>query len=68
MLGAETKPSGVPVTAATLQPEADCFWKQIIEPVDPFLKSVANQLAEQVEAFDSEIAAKSHYRSLCSQV
>jgi octaprenyl-diphosphate synthase len=61
MLGAETKPSGVPESVTTLQSEFSSFWRQIIEPVEPLLKNVAEQLAEQVQAFDPEIAAYARY-------
>ena len=36
-------------------------WKQIVEPVQPFLDSVARRLGEQVEAFDPEISAYAKY-------
>ena len=61
MLGAETKPSGLPTAASTRESETHGFWNQIIEPVEPFLKCVATQLAEQVQAFEPEIAAYAHY-------
>jgi octaprenyl-diphosphate synthase len=61
MLGAETKPSGLPTAASTRESETHCFWNQIIEPVEPFLKCVATRLAEQVQIFEPEIAACAHY-------
>ena len=36
-------------------------WKQIIDPVEPFLEAVGQRLAEQVEAFDPEIARYAEY-------
>src|ERR1051325_8823232 len=36
-------------------------WKQIVEPVEPFLEAVARRLAEQVQSFDPEIASYAHY-------
>src|SRR5439155_10682999 len=36
-------------------------WKQIVEPVEPFLGAVAQGLAEQVQTFDREIAAYAQY-------
>lgn len=36
-------------------------WKQIIEPVEPFLEAVASRLGEQVRAFDPEIAPYAQY-------
>lgn len=35
--------------------EPQFAWKQIAEPVEPFLQAVANRLAAQVEAFDPEL-------------
>jgi octaprenyl-diphosphate synthase len=60
MLAAETKAGVVPVapTAANgLYPA----WKEIVEPVRPFLEQVANRLAEQVQAFDPEIVPYARY-------
>jgi octaprenyl-diphosphate synthase len=57
MLAAETK--AIAVAAIALQPPHS--WKQIVEPVEPFLKAVANQLAEQVRTFDPEIASYAQY-------
>jgi octaprenyl-diphosphate synthase len=36
-------------------------WKEIIEPVKPFIEQVADQLARQVEAFDGEIVPYARY-------
>src|SRR5207247_118318 len=36
-------------------------WKDIVEPVQPFLDQVASRLVEQVRAFDSEIARYAEY-------
>src|SRR5437868_11676592 len=36
-------------------------WKEIVEPVLPFLEQVSDGLAEQVEAFHPEIAAYARY-------
>src|SRR5258707_164435 len=43
-----------------------CAWKQIVEPVEPFLQGVADRLAAQIHAFDSEIAPYAQY-ALTSQ-
>ncbi|MBM3877588.1 MAG: polyprenyl synthetase family protein [Verrucomicrobia bacterium] len=48
------------VTSARPEAPADA-WKQIVEPVQPFLDSVARRLGEQVEAFDPEISAYARY-------
>jgi octaprenyl-diphosphate synthase len=54
MLAAETKIAGshserVPDT------ESACSWKRIMEPVEPFLKSVNQQLVRQARDFDPQI-------------
>src|SRR6266700_479098 len=62
MLAAETKA----VAVAALAKETPHSWKQIVEPVEPFLEAVARRLAEQVRTFDPEIATYSRY-SLTNQ-
>src|SRR5216110_1195198 len=57
MLAVETKA----VATAAPATEPPHSWKQIVEPVEPFLKAVANQLAEQVQTFDREIASYAQY-------
>lgn len=60
MLAAETKAGGVPVVSSTSHsPVPD--WKEIVLPVGPFLEQVANQLCEQVQTFDPEIAPYARY-------
>ena len=36
-------------------------WQRIVEPVEPFLVSVAKSLEEQVDAFDSEVVPYARY-------
>lgn len=36
-------------------------WKQLVDPVEPFLEAVSTQLAEQVQAFDAEIIPYADY-------
>src|SRR6266567_3715324 len=57
MLAAETKVAEV--AAPAKQPPHS--WKQIVEPVEPFLKAVAKRLAEQVQSFNPEIASYAKY-------
>src|SRR2546429_868965 len=57
MLAVETKAVAVAAPAT----EAPHSWKQIVEPVEPFLKAVAERLAEQVRTFDPEIASYAQY-------
>jgi octaprenyl-diphosphate synthase len=40
---------------------AAALWREIIEPVRPFLDQVASTLAEQIQAFDPEIAHYAQY-------
>src|SRR5262245_35335034 len=60
MLAAETKVAAVPVADA-LDTQPVLAWKQIIEPVEPFLDAVAARLADQVHEFDPAIAAYTEY-------
>jgi octaprenyl-diphosphate synthase len=41
--------------------EAPCDWKQIVQPLEPFLQTVAERLAEQVQAFDADLACYAEY-------
>lgn len=36
-------------------------WKQIVQPLEPFLQAVAERLAEQVQAFDADLACYAEY-------
>jgi octaprenyl-diphosphate synthase len=58
MFAADTKAVEV---AATPAPELPQSWKQIVEPVGPFLEQVTRHLAEQVRTFDDEIASYAQY-------
>ncbi len=57
MFAVETK--AVAIAAPATEPLHS--WKQIVEPVEPFLKAVAERLAEQVQTFDPEIASYAQY-------
>jgi octaprenyl-diphosphate synthase len=61
MLAAEKKVADDPALSDTPIPLPALSWKQIIEPVDPFLCRVSAQLLQQVQAFEPEIAAYAHY-------
>lgn len=52
-----------PVDAATSVSASEPLhaWKQIVEPVEPFLEAVAARLAEQVQTFHPEIAPFARY-------
>jgi octaprenyl-diphosphate synthase len=60
MLVPETKPALAPAAQAFSR-RAAALWKEIVEPVQPFLDRVAMTLTEQIHAFDPEIAEYAQY-------
>ena len=60
MFVAETKPASPPA-ARTESPDPANPWKQIVEPVEPFLDAVSQGLARQVDAFDPALAQYAQY-------
>ena len=60
MLAAESRTVTAPA-AATLNPEPPLAWKQIVEPLEPFLQAVAKRLEKQVKEFDPAIAPYAEY-------
>jgi octaprenyl-diphosphate synthase len=44
-----------------LRAESPCSWKNIIEPVEPFLQAVAERLTEQVNSFEPDLAPYAEY-------
>jgi octaprenyl-diphosphate synthase len=60
MFAADTKVVSTPTTDA-LKTESSYSWKQVIGPVEPFLESVAQRLAQQVETFDPAIIPYADY-------
>ena len=60
MLAADSKIVSAPV-ADTLGARPAPPWKQIIDPVEPFLEAVSRRLAREVEAFDPELAPYADY-------
>ena len=59
MLAAETKvAAGSP---DSLRVEPACSWKQIVEPVEPFLEAVSRRLVRQVNEFDPAIGPYAEY-------
>ena len=44
-----------------MYPESTSSWKQIIDPIEPFLEAVSNRLAKEVDAFDPHIAPYADY-------
>jgi octaprenyl-diphosphate synthase len=60
MFAADSKVVCAPtIDAPKLQPAQS--WKQIIDPVEPFLEAVGRRLAKQVEAFDPDIVRYADY-------
>jgi octaprenyl-diphosphate synthase len=60
MLAAEIKVVEGKV-ARPLRDDLACSWKQIVEPVEPFLEAVSRRLAKQVNEFDPAIAPYAEY-------
>jgi octaprenyl-diphosphate synthase len=60
MFAADSKVVCAPVTDASNAHKV-LDWKQIIDPIEPFLEAVGQRLAKQVEAFDSEIVRYADY-------
>jgi octaprenyl-diphosphate synthase len=60
MLAADSK--AVPAAVAgTLSTKPAHTWKQIIDPVEPFLEAVSRRLAQEVQAFDPQLAPYADY-------
>jgi octaprenyl-diphosphate synthase len=60
MFAADPKAVSMPVSCELTAEPADS-WKQIVDPVEPFLESVGRRLAAQVESFDPEVSAYAEY-------
>jgi octaprenyl-diphosphate synthase len=60
MLAAESKVVSAPATNR-LNSEAAISWKQIVEPVEPFLDAVHVRLARQVNEFDAALTPYAEY-------
>src|ERR1041384_2883461 len=59
MLAADSK--AVSPLPDALRTESSPSWKQIIDPVEPFLEAVNEGLAQQVDAFDADVAQYADY-------
>jgi len=59
MLAADSKESGA--LTDTLRADPACSWKQIIEPVEPFLNAVGNRLSKQVTSFEPDLLPYAEY-------
>ncbi len=60
MLAVESKVAAAPIVA-NAKGETSLSWKQIVEPVEPFLEAVSRRLADQVNAFDPALAQYADY-------
>ena len=60
MLATEIRVTPSPDRVALLS-ESPFDWKQIVQPLDPFLQAVAARLGEQIQAFDSDLACYAEY-------
>ena len=58
MLAAETKLARI---NGALNPKPTGSWKEIVEPVEPFLEAVGQRLAKQVNEFDPALAPYAEY-------
>src|ERR1035441_4361619 len=60
MFAADSKPICAR-TPKTSNADLVCTWKEIIDPVEPFLEAVGQRLAKQVKAFDPDIVRYADY-------
>lgn len=60
MSAAETKTAAQPVPSAALD-EPPVFWREIVQPVEPFLNAVLRRLEGQVQSFEPQIAPYAQY-------
>jgi octaprenyl-diphosphate synthase len=60
MLAAQTKPAGQE-EANPPKSGPNCSWKHLVEPVEPFLEIVSEQLMRQVHGFDPQIIPYAQY-------
>ncbi len=60
MFAADSKVAPAPTSDGFSVEPADS-WKQIIQPVQPFLEAVARRLAQQVKAFDPDLGRYADY-------
>ena len=61
MFVAEPRATKVAVPDSVSVPDSTKAWRKIVEPIEPFLGSVARRLSEQVTTFEPEIAPYAQY-------
>src|SRR6266542_2528758 len=60
MLAAETRV--VPPSDSVAQlAQSPADWKQIVQPLEPFLQAVSKRMGEQISAFDPDLACYAEY-------
>jgi octaprenyl-diphosphate synthase len=60
MLAAETRVAS-PSDSNALRAKPPVDWKQIVQPLEPFLQAVSQRMGEQISAFEAELAAYASY-------
>ena len=60
MFAADSKVVSAPIGQPSTSQKV-LSWKEIVEPIEPFLLGVVQRLAKEVDAFDSEIAPYADY-------
>ena len=60
MFAADSKAVRAP-SSSSLNTDSAQSWKQIIDPVEPFLDAVGARLAREVDAFDGQVAPYAEY-------
>src|SRR5690349_8628318 len=60
MLAAETRVAP-PSDSVVSRAKSPVDWKQIVQPLEPFLQSVSTRMGEQISAFEADLAAYAAY-------
>ena len=60
MLAAETRVAG-PSDSVALLAKSPVNWRQIVQPLEPFLQAVAQRMGEQISAFEPDLARYADY-------
>jgi octaprenyl-diphosphate synthase len=60
MLAAETR-GALPSDSVALLAKSPVDWKQIVQPLDPFLHAVSARMEEQIGTFETDLAAYATY-------
>jgi octaprenyl-diphosphate synthase len=60
MLAAETRVAP-PSDSIALLAKSPVDWKQIVQPLEPFLQAVSKRMGEQINAFEADLASYAEY-------